>query len=311
MRTFLRILLVGMFLILSPLFLLLLATNSSGLSAQSIKQQFVEENVYEKFDREFDKFIDQSLEEEAPDDPVSVIGPWLKQEITPAYVREKEEAFIDDTDLWLRGKTSRPPTISFKEVKEHMMQSNPALIQGLVEISQELKKQKLQDLNAPDLPDFEKLIESDFSYPIGEHMGWVKTWYTLATTGVFVLGFVLILLFVGIAFLSPTKTSRLRWIVATLFGSTLWNLVPWLIAVGASFLITKALIQNASKLPSFLFPMSDVLIKPLLSTYTLVGGIAIGVFLTASVASFLAAYSSKTKMTPQPKIISKRSLKRR
>ena len=296
MRTFLRIIFVFLFVNLSPLFILLLSANRRGYSPGSITQQLTEGNVFSELDRETDTFIDQMINKDESDGPLKIVGPMLKTEITAELFKAKVEALIDDTAFWLTGRTTNAPVISLQEVKERILQKNPALVQELLKLSRELKKQEVQDTNAPPLPDFAKLIESDFSYPVGKYMGWLKIWYTLATKGVVALAVVLVLLLTGIVILSPTKTSRLRFLGVTFLGTALWNLPPVLIAGSASFLVTKILITKASGVPSFLLPLFDALIHPLLVTFTRIGAIAIGILFFASTAGFIAA-SQSTKST--------------
>ena len=146
----------------------------------------------------------------------------------------------------------------------------------------------------PKMPDvdIEKLLASDFSIPLGTHLGFLKWWYMLATGGLVVIALLLVLFLAGITILSETAATRFRWVGFTLLLSALWNVLPWLAAAGATRLIPAILAQNARDIPAFVAPIVQTLLTPLVSAYSRIGGIAIVVLLIASIGCFIAAATS-------------------
>lgn len=278
-----KLLFVFAFIFLSPLFLLLVSIRWSGYSASSIKTQLVGANVYEQLIHALNTTIDEAVEKGEADDPLRILGPILKRELTPLYLQQKIEPAIDSTASWMTGKTDREPVLSFTDLKERLTKQHPQLFRAF-EVARELKKSGEETETSVAI---EKLLKSDFTVPLGAPLRWLKTLYFFATTGL-VLGVVtLTFLIVGIIFLSDTPASKLHWLGATFLISAVWNVTPWLFGFGAQKMLV-IFAQKTVDVPAFVVPLVNIFLQPFFTSYVRVGGIAIAIFFFIAIACFFA-----------------------
>lgn len=286
MKTVLKIVFLLVFVFATSLFLLLLSLRLSGLSASSLKTQLLTSAVYSKLVTALDREIDRAIKEGEADDPLRLVGPILKQEVTPQYLQTKVEALLDDTSAWLSGRTNEPPAISLKDLKEKFRRQNPQLFVELEALGKELNAQKKTLEQQPDV-DIEKLIKSDFTFPLGKQLTWLKWWYDMATTRLLLVAAALVGFLLALVFLNDSKQSKFRWAGAALGLASLWNILFWLVAVGISRLVPIVLAQAAGELPSFVSPLIMAFLQPLVTSYLQVAPVAILGLLVSSVGCFV------------------------
>jgi hypothetical protein len=108
MRTVFQIFLLVTFVLFSPLVFLLLAVRMAAPSASTLKSELLKKDVYQSAITELHKHIDLASEEATSDDPVRLVGPFVKKEISVKYMQDKVETLIDDTQAWVTGKRGEP-----------------------------------------------------------------------------------------------------------------------------------------------------------------------------------------------------------
>lgn len=305
MKTFLKLSILLLFSLLSIPFLLLLSTSVNGISKEEIKTQAVKSEIYTKAVTELTSQIDKALANDNSDQASALIAPIIKKEITPLYLQGKTEKLIDDTNDWMVGKNNNPPVISFLDLKEKIMVQNASTITALEELSkqyelqkEEIKKEAAANGELPqnqEMPsfDFNKIIKSDFSIPIGKNLTFLKTFYWYTTTGLPIIGIILVILLAVIILLSDSNSAKLRWLGLTFLSSAIWNTFPLLVLFFSSKLLIPFLTQNKD-IPAFLGSLSAGFLPLLVDKYTKFAGTAIVVFILIFVVCLIASYSIKT-----------------
>lgn len=282
MKTFFKLLLFIIFIPIVPVFLFFLSINQERVSAGSIKTSLVNTGVYTKVFDELDKQAEKMLSDGGQGtEQMNVIWPMIKSEINPAYIQNKTETFIDDTSLWLDDKSKNPPVLSFADLKTSLLNKNPELLTVLNELSTELKKgkeeakqqaidngQTTEEVNeqVPDF-DFQKIIKSDFSIPVGEKMGALKNIYSIQKYALPVLILIMAVLAAGVVLLSGNLKSILKWLGTLLFLSAMWSMVVFLAISGASKFFLSYTTQQIKDLPSFVLPLLTGIANPIWTSF--------------------------------------------
>jgi hypothetical protein len=230
LKTFLKFCLALLFIVTIPVFSLCLALKLNHFSAEMLKQLLIDRKVYLTIYTEMVKTIETSKKESNGDDPLVLIGPFLKKEVTAEYIQQKTEQTIDDSQAWVTGKTTSPPVISFSDLKEKLVTKNAKLIAQLKELEAEYKKEKPK----MDAESEEKMPEINFSdwlekepvIPLVKYIGWLKPVYQLVQYGTIIFGLLLFVYLVGMMGLSASISAGLKWLV-----TTVWLAAGWLALV--------------------------------------------------------------------------------
>lgn len=272
MKTFGKVILSVVFVILAPLFVFSLALKLSDISASYLKKHLAEKNIYKTIIQDVNK-----------DSEFSISG------LTPSYLQKKTEKLIDDTESWLKGKTKEAPNISLIDLDKNTLVQLEALGKELKK-EQEKARQMGQESEISTF-DFEKFAKSGFTYPIGEQMGFLKQLYFMATWGLLVFGMGMIFSLLGIILLAEAMASRLRSVAFAFLGAGLWLLPGWLAAFFGSQFLTQVLVENSQDIPVSISPLIETLFSPIISKYIQIGGIGFLVFFGGAVALFISARS--------------------
>lgn len=311
MKTFLRLIVILLFSFLSILFLILLFTRFYGASKKEIKAVLIKSNTYSQAINELNKQINNTLTNDNSDQASALIAPIIKKEITPEYLQLKTEKLIDDTNDWMTGKNNNPPVISFLDLKEKIIAQNAQLFTTLEQLNKEYELQKEaikkeaaingeipQNQEIPPF-DFNKIIKSDFSIPIGKNLNFLKTFYWYTTTGLPIIGIILIILLTVITLLSDSNPAKLRWLGLTFLSSAIWNTLPLLLLLFSSKLLISSLTQNKD-IPVFIVSLSTGFLPLVVDKYTKFAATAVVIFLLIFVVCLIASYSVKTPAKIKP-----------
>lgn len=311
MKTFLRLTIILLFSSLSVLFLILLFTRFYGVSKEEIKAVLIKSNTYSQAISELTRQVDNALSNDNSDQTSALIAPIIKKEITPEYLQLKTEKLIDDTNDWMTGKNNNPPVISFLDLKEKIIAQNAQLFTTLEQLNKEYELQKEaikkeaaingeipQNQEIPSF-DFNKIIKSDFSIPIGKNLNFLKTFYWYTTTGLPIIGIILIILLAVITLLSDSNPAKLRWLGLTFLSSAIWNTLPLLLLLFSSKLLISSLTENKD-IPVFILSISTGFLPLLVDKYTKFAGTAVVIFLLIFVVCLIASYSVKTPAKIKP-----------
>ncbi len=271
-----------------------------GFTPAFLKDTLVKSNVYGTVSSKIESLAIESSDSE------DMIMPFIKEQFTSSYVRGKSETLIDDTFSWLDGKTSTPPVLSFKELKDSIEQKNPELISQLQQMSVEMKQQQqeqaMQEGGLPtsqtDSMDFNKMMKSDFSIPVGENLKPLKSIYAFFKFALPLTAVYLLVLLGLIALLSSGVKSKLKWIGATFISSIFFCCLPIVIAIGLS----KAPLQFDVKSPEIsgiISSISTIVVRAFAEKYLQVEVLGVMAFVAFGVICFIA--SSMVTSTTQAK----------
>ncbi|MCL4416718.1 MAG: hypothetical protein M1365_08500 [Actinobacteria bacterium] len=287
------------------------ALQKADYSAKSIKTRLHDANFYQKVFDEVDKSLKDSADETGNQDPfASILGQFLTKE----YLQQKIELFIDDSEIWALGKAKNPPVLSFIDIKQKITQQNPDLIKTLEETSAALAKQQKElaeqnsqnggnpsDMQQENI-DFNKIIKSDFSIPIGQNIIWVKNLSWLVQN-ILILEFLPVVLLIAMFLLSTNLNSKLKWLSAAFLVSSIVNGFAFLSMNGISKLLLTNLDKILNTLPSFTSPLLETFINPFLASYLYFAKIAIGGSVVMFVLTLIASLFIR-----QPQVLAKKKV---
>jgi len=305
MRTAVKILLLLLIVFLSPLFILTFALRMAPLSSSTVKHELVAGNVYARAVTDLYAQIDASVQTGAADDPLTLIGPFIRREITVTYVQKKAETLIDDTSAWLAGRGA-PPVLSFKDLKDKLIAQNRDVVTQLEAMSREIaqaqeaakKEATDQGVQGSDMPSFnpadlQKFLQSDFSIPVGTQFAWVKSFVTFFRSAAVVLGALYLLVIVGMIALSDTVGSRLRWIGMTLLVIAVWN-VPGIFVSTALTTLPGTLSHQSVTVSAYAAPVVQAIFAPLLASYATTARTSVFIFGILATLLIIASFIIKT-----------------
>ena len=318
MKNVFKTFLVLLFVLTTPLCAIFLSIALSGYSPSYIKTQLAKNDIYTTAVKQLHAVIDDATDKGDSEDPVVLVGPFVKKEITPVYIKGKVETFIDEMGDWTSGKRTTPPTISFGDLKEKLMKQNKSLIQDIEQAVAQYNDQKKQmdeeaktneqlgSEEAAPLPDIDiaTVLKSDFQVPAGTYLGWIKTMAILSYFGTMITSISLVVLLFGILLLGENDPSRLRWVGMTLLMSFIWNVPMYGLWSFASVMMMKMLSENVLHVPVVYVPLVTSLLNPILQSYLRVGGLFVGIFFVMAIGSFVSS-----AMAPKPVVASKKEKK--
>lgn len=318
MKHVFKIFLVLLFVLTTPLCAVFLSMALSGYSPEYIKTQLAKNNTYVAAVNQLHIAIDDAADKGDREDPLVLVGPFVKKEITSQYIKGKVETFIDDMGDWTSGKRTTPPTISFSDLKEKLIKQNKSLITSIEQAAAQYTDQKKQmdeeakvsgqsgSEDAAPLPDIDiaTVLKSDFQVPAGAYLGWIKTIAILSYFGTMITAVSLVVLLFGILLLGESDASRLRWVGMTLFLSFLWNAPMYGLWTFASVMMMKLLSENILHIPPSFIPLMTSLFSPMLQSYLRVGGLLLGIFFVMAIGSFISS-----SRIPKPVVASKKGKK--
>jgi hypothetical protein len=305
MRTFFQVLILISFVLFSPVFFILLALRMGAPSVDVLKSQLIEKDVYTSTISALHKQIDEVVTDAAEDDPLVIVGPFIKKELTATYVQKKAETFIDDTHGWIAG-TSGEPVLSFTDMKEKLMGQNKNMIAQLQVAVTDMEAQQhaMPDIsddgneqaNAEKLPfssnDLDAFLKSDFTVPMGKQLGWMKALVTIATVVGIGLGVSYALSLLLLIVLAPSLQSKLRWVGWTFLLTALWNIPGIAISAGAAFIFTKALTQTLHE-AVYISPFIETFLTPVFVSYTRIASQACMVMGISAIGMLILSFMVK------------------
>lgn len=270
-----------------PLVVLIATLLYGGFSTTALKEELAKSGMYEKII----SFTKDSSDEENIDSVFAI----LQNHLNPDYLQIKIEGVVDDTTLWVTGKTETPPALSFKDIKDEIEANNPTLFTDMQQISQEMQTAvaaengEMTRTNQPN--ELETFIKNDFSIPLKDTFAGIKQVYIVLTIALPVLSFLLILSLVGLGVLNKTWQKRSRW-----FGVTF--LLAGTLGVATIFfnqnLLTNSLgflLEQNDQMVQMIYPLIERILTIFVTQHaiyqTIANYILFGVGIVSLVLSFV------------------------
>jgi|GEM_PF-3300678 len=278
MRTFLAFLLALVFFFVFPLFVFSYSLNHI-LTPSYTKSTLAKSGVYQAIPNVLLSSIDQIKDKEtgAPIEGQQELKYFVKNQITPVYVKDKVESSLDETFAYLDKKSNQPPGIVLTDLKPKIQQ-----IFGSEPLPKEVdtffsKPQTIPEKQAANLRSAFQFLQ--------------RAPVPIAFVGLALL-FLILLLAKGLK-------SKLRWVSMTLFVPTICGLIGVALIIGLGQL-TTSMVTNAlsgSSMKQFADPVSNLL-KPLVAD--LAGRMLLLYAIAFVVAAVLFAISFfvKSKVVP-------------
>ena len=305
MKSVLKVLLIILFAASTSLLVIALSLQKANYSANSIKTRLNSANFYQKVFDEVDKSLKSSANQESGPDPLApILGQFLNKE----YLQQKIELFIDDTQTWAIGKAKKPPVLSFVDIKEKLIAQNPDLVKTLQEANAEFAKQQKEtfqqsseqvqqqaaqageattDTQQQNI-NFNQIMKSDFSIPIGQNILFVKNLSWLVQN-ILIFEILPLIFLVAIILLSSSLKSKLKWLSAAFLITAILNGIAFLAVNGLSGLLAANFDKIFKFLPSFAASLFEVLVKPFLASYPYFVKIAIGMSVFGFIVSLISS----------------------
>lgn len=292
--------------------ILALAMRVAPLTPDSVKHELIAGGVYTTVITDIQKTVDDALQNGASDDPLTVVGPFVRSEITVPYIQGKAEKLINDTDAWFNG--GAPPVLSFKDLKDKLVAQHRDIVSQLESMSAELSqaqeaaKQQAAESGQPagEMPSFtpadlQKFLSSDLSIPVGTQFGWVKSLVVFFRSALVVVGITMLLLLAGIILLSSSAASKLRWIGFTFLFTAIWNIPGIFMSMIVSGAMASALRQSGS-VQTYLTPIVQAIGTPLVTSYGKIALASVVIISVIAVGFIVVSFFAKA---PSPVPVSR------
>jgi hypothetical protein len=275
-----RFLALLFFLANAPIVIFLAALSFGGISTSTIKSELATSGLYKKID----------------------FPP-----VTPEYARGKIDKAIDDSALWITGKTQDSPTISFKDIKDDFLAKNPDLQSSIEEISKmpaEAEASEGDYTQGEDPQEFMKsLVKNDFSYPLKDALSGLKMGHSVISILLPVLIILMIISVVVIIIKSPDNKSRFRWLGITLILSAIGSFLLFLAGQLLAITAFAAATQNSSGVFVIIIPIIERIAKLFLEKqgdFQSFFSFSAGIFGVVCIASSFAFQKDTIANKPRP-----------
>ncbi len=299
-----------------PLVIFLTVLLYGPLTPVSIKSELNNASVYEK--------LSQTLADISSNDSENTeLAGIITSRFTSEYIKIKTEGVIDDTSNWITGKSTTPPMLSFKELKEDIVKENPQLLTQLTDMADEMKNESAAYADSSENTDetmnqqadmmnvstsISQLVNSDFSFNLEKELNGIKNGY--ATTRI-VHPILIVLLFGSILLLGVLSSSwpaRLRWIGSTLISSSVVGFGILFVATHGILALTTALSDQSNEFVRLFSPIILHITTSFVSSYSLYEKSVSIVLLVIGIACIIGSTVIKpTSILPVKELPKKRS----
>jgi len=160
-----------------------------------------------------------------------ILNELVRSTFTPDYIQKKVETTIDSSSNWITGKSSKPPVLSFTDLRDKINEQYPQLLPALENASQQMAQQAQQQNNLSDQQKqqaitysqmLSNLAKSNFTIPLNTYLKGFKDFYTAVRILQPITALLLIICLIFLYVKNNTLETRLRWIgFALLLGGIL------------------------------------------------------------------------------------------
>jgi hypothetical protein len=229
--------------------------------------------------------------------------PILKEAITPSYVQRKIETFLDDLDSWITNKTQTPPSISFNDLREEVL-NLPQYRQQVKQINDFIQVQKTstQQTSTTDPSqainsDINDLLGKNLTFNVGSRFDWMKKVYQYYDLTLAIFAILSVLCIVGIIGLSVGLKSKLRSTAWALLLTALLTILPMMLTTNIGDLVAKQIAVQYPAFPPTLITFFERLLNALANASVMVNRAAFGLFAFISIVCFVWSYFIKQPVT--------------
>jgi hypothetical protein len=205
----------------------------------------------------------------------AIVSQFIQSKFTSDYLRQKVETAMDSSDKWVTGKSTTPPVISFKDVKDEINTQYPQLLPSIMQASQELKQQETQNPDMQQNPQAAKnidmiasLAKSDFTIPLTKYLIGLKNFYTTIRILQPILGILLILSLIFLGVMNKSWHQRFKWFGFTLLFSSIWGFAITYSNASLVAFLANSLSVNTNHAMHIAIPIALQLINHYVDTFS-------------------------------------------
>jgi hypothetical protein len=306
-----KVLLLLFFTFTTPI-VLFITTVLYGTSAVTLKEALAASHIYSQLKNVL-------INIDSGDTDAGQLNEILSKRITSDYLQKKIETAIDDSQSWIKGKTTAPPVISFSEVKEDILSQNPDLMVSLKNAASQKSTQPSVAEASNDAPSSEnqmdqgttdqstaaslsKLVQQDFSIPLSQYLGVFKSLNTAMQIALPILGILALGSLLLIVILSHGTSSKLKWVGSTFFVSALWGFGIIFFQSILVSIMTQLAQSNQNDVLSVIWPVVLEIIKQYMHSFINYQGIAgIGMLVFAAGCFIVLSMINNPVLQPNQK----------
>lgn len=292
-----RVLAALFFIAFFPVIVFLATILYGGITPQIIKTSLSASGVYKLLPG---MLAESMTSEESEADGVGQIFTIIQDKFAGSYLQDKSEKLIDDTDLWMRGKTDEVPVISFSEIKTEIMDSNPELLEmmkeGMTTMKEQTEAEGGQSMQEDEsMKGFNEFMENDFTIPVGKNLTPLKDGYKNLTI---ILPILIVLELIAgfvIIFFSHGISSKLKWGGVVLTISAIYGFI-WVFSGNGLFsIVTVTIKEQENEIVRLITPIILTIASQFIETYkTYQMNISVGAIVVGAVAFASSFLVNKT-----------------
>jgi hypothetical protein len=303
-----KLILLQLFVLIMPSTVFLTTLLYGGITTALIKEELAETHIYDTVGG----YLEQMNSTDIIDSESQQFSEILSSRLTPEYLQKKTETAIDDSFVWITGKSKTPPVISLKELKDDINVQNPELLASLETFTESVDTQLVTDDTIPSAEAeadtiqqnaeisetaqaINALVKNDFSIPLEDHLIWAKRIYTLLAIVHPISLVLLALTFSYMSYLAVTWPSRLKWMGAALVTGSIVGFIVILLNTFAITALTEMPVDTTYEISALLIPVAVNVTNHFIETfsqYQLVVSIS---FLTIAALCFIGVKITKPK----------------
>lgn len=271
MRGVLTFLLIFLFFFVFPLSVFSYTINKL-LTPTYIKARLDSSGVYQLAADTLPKMFEEEQEKDVPIGPQeAMVRELLKEQINASYVQTKTEILVDDTFVWLEGRSATPPVVDLNDMKAKVLQAAPPGTKST---------------------DIDKFFNGNLTIEPFKDSPEVQTGFQVlrrSSVALFVISLVILVLLLVIAF---GWKSKFRKVALALFGPSvlgiLLTLVVFFMIMAGAGILRDNLPQGLDSVQGPLDSSTNAIAMDFAKENIIVFGVAIGVaFLLFLISLFI------------------------
>ena len=258
-----------------PVIVFLSAVLYGGITPSTIKKSLTSSSIYST--------IPQMLSSGGNEDGMNAFFSGFSE----TYLREKSEKLIDDTDLWVRGKTEEAPVLSFADLKKQFIDNNPEIFAMIEQQMDQMNESGNTDESMAQMKEF---MKSDFTFPIAKQLSGVRDAYRFMSILFPVLCVLAALAVVVILYFSKSWKSRLKQLGVVCVIAAFYGFL-WVVGSSIVFAILKGAIEiNGNGFAQIILPIVISIAQELVDTYQTLQTNTSILLIVAGVVMFASTY---------------------
>jgi hypothetical protein len=274
-----------------PVVVFLASLLYGGFSAQVLKEELSQTKVYERLLSSPNKEVSDNL-----------ILTALANRVTPTYLQNKVEGVIDDSYTWVIGKTKKPPLLSFNDLKDDIIASDPELSKLTSEFKELPKTEEAYESYPPQRETEINFVKNDFSFPLKDQLAGIKQTYTVLSIVLPILIVLLILCLVNLLVANHTARSRLRWVGSVFLLGGVFGYLTLLLSQYVSHVFLHIFSQAEDPLIQMGYPMVEGTLMAFIDHYARSQVTATSLFIVIGIVSLLFSFVMQPPALPVKRI---------